>query len=137
MKKFLLTLVYVLALVTVLFNTAFSLKNYLFADIDELPQGKLVSSSVSPSGERTFNLYRVSNVLGDAVRGELVVNDGKAKNIFWQTNIKNVTVDWENDVVLMIDGVPVSADGETVYDSRRGTSLFTDGALADNFVDKK
>ena len=69
-KKIFFSAVYVLALVITLVNVVFSLKNYLFSDINELPRGKWISQEVSPDGEKTVDIYLVKNCLGTAIRGE-------------------------------------------------------------------
>ncbi len=131
-KKLLWRAVYVLAFAVTLVNVIFSLKNYLFADINDLPRGKCVSSVSSPDGYRTVDVYVVKNSLGTAVRGELTFTEtGEHKNIFWQTGISKVYVHWEGDEVVYFNEVPVSGNGANSYDCRRGTSLFTDGALED------
>ncbi len=125
--------VYILAAITVVVNTYFSIKNSLFANINDLPEGKLKYSSQSPSGDKTFNVYLVDNILGTGLRGE-IESGGKKKNIFWQTDIEAVETVWENDEILLLNNIPVSAKGDKVYDCRRGTSLFTDGAVAQDLI---
>lgn len=128
-NKYAFLLLYIAALIISLINTAFSLKNYLFADINELPAGRLVAEVPSPTGEKTVNVYLVKNSLGSAVRGELVLKSGEAKNVFWQTDIDGVNVTWGNEELIFFNDVPISGDGSHSYDCRRGTSLFTDGSL--------
>lgn len=136
MKKIALITVYALAVITVLVNTGFAVKNYLFADINNLPKGELLFSSVSPNGDKTVNIYRVSNVLGNAIRGELEYKGKEAVNFFWQTDMSDVELDWVDNNAVTLDGVPLSADGKTVYDCRNGTALFTDGAIAEDLLEK-
>ena len=121
--------VYILALIVTLVNTFYSIRNYLFADMNELPVGEFVSEHASVEGDRTVEIYLVKNSLGTAVRGELVFSSGDRKNIFWQTGISGVNVRWGPDNVSFFNNVPLSGNGDNSYDCRRGTSLFTDGAL--------
>ena len=131
-NKTLFLAVYVLAFAVTFVNIVFSLKNYLFSDINDLPRGKCVESVSAPGGYKTVDIYLVKNSLGTAVRGELTFADtGEHKNIFWQTGISKVIVRWENDDVIFFNDVPISGNGDNSYDCRRGTSLFTDGALED------
>ena len=128
-KKALFYAVYLLALAVTLVNVVFSLKNYLFSDINELPRGKWIAQQASPAGDKTVDIYLVKNSMGTAIRGELNFSNGERKNIFWQTGISEVRVRWVGDDEIYFNNVPLSGNGDNTYDCRRGTSLFTDGAL--------
>ena len=128
-------ILYVIALVITAVNTFFSMKNYIFSDINALPQGEFVSEEVSPSGNKSVKIYLVENSLGTAIRGELKTGPTSCKNIFWQTGIKDVTVHWQDDDLVYFNNVPISGNGNMPYDCRRGTALFTDGALEDERLD--
>lgn len=132
-KKAILTL-YSLTVLVVLFNTGYNVHDYLFADINELPQGEYQYSIVSPDERNKMNVYVVKNSIGTAVRGELETKDG-VSNIFWQTGIDSADVVWNGDEVMVINGIPV--DSEHPYDCRRGTSLFTEGSLMTNLGGQK
>lgn len=121
---------YILAFLIMFVNTAFAVSHSLFPDIADLPEGKLIKSCVSPQGSYQVNFYLVSNNLGSAVRGERIVGD-KHVNIFWQTGVKNVTVQWVNEGGILVNQIPLNLKTDK-YDSRRGTSIFSDGVLAEN-----
>lgn len=131
-KDLFFKIIYLLTAVVVLFNTFSHLKESLFFDIEELPEGKLACTAVSPDGEKTVNVYLVSNALGDAVRGELVA-DGKTKNIFWQTGINETEAYWLNEDEVLINQMPLNITLGGDYDCRKGTSLFQEGALYEIF----
>lgn len=126
--KIITKILYVLTAVITIFNLIAGVKESLFFDIDRLPEGKLVSSSVSPDEKRILNIYSVSNSVGSAVRGEIVYKNEK-KNIFWQTGITTADSYWINDKGVSINGVGLNVVNEDTYDSRRGTSLFQKGNL--------
>ena len=125
--------VYILAFLIAVVNIFFTVKNYLIVDINELPTGTLISEASSPSGEKTVKIYRVENSLGTAIRGELVLN-GKAQNIFWQTDITDISVHFTNNDTVYFNNVPIIANGKYSYDCRKGTALFTGGALEDELI---
>ncbi len=127
---------YILVLAVVIFNTAVNVKNGLFFDIEDLPTGTLIYSSPSPEGDSTLNIYRVQNVLGTAVRGEVADQSG-TDNIFWQTDIDTVDAVWLDNDSVEINGIPLIVSKGGTYDCRRGSSLFQDGAVDDAFVPEK
>lgn len=135
-SKILFYFVYIAALFVTVFNVFFSIKNYLLPDINDLPKGELIQSVDSPSGKKKVNVYLVKNSMGEAIRAELTDKLGKAdaKNIFWQTEMSNVNITWKIDGVIYFDNIPISGTGEMPYDCRKGTSLFTDGALANELI---
>ncbi len=124
---------YIFIAAVVVFNTSASLKNSLFSDINSLPPGTLVYSCDSPNAKRTLNIYRIENSLGTAVRGE-IVEDGDAQNIFWQTEIENVTAIWFDNNSVVIDGLTLNVSKGGTYDCRRGKSLFQDGSVNDSYA---
>ncbi len=117
----------------VIFNTVISVKNSLFFDIDELPKGKILYSYASPKNDRTLNIYLVKNALGEAIRGEVVI-DGDADNVFWQTDLGDVDAGWIDNNSISIDGLALNVSKGGSYDCRRGNSLFQDGAVEDVFI---
>ena len=126
-------LLYLITALIIIANTAVGVKNELFTDIDRLPEGTLAFSVENPTGSRKMNVYVVSNNLGDAVRGE-IVDQNESYNIFWQTGIDNVEVYWADEKNVVINNIPLDASDKFGYDCRRGTSLFDEGSLEQNFV---
>ncbi len=130
-------IVYAITLIITLVNLFFTIKSSLFADINELPEGKILYSSVSPTGNKVVNVYRIENALGTAVRAELKTN-GKHTNVFWQTGIDNVDIYWENNDVAVINSIPLNVAHGGFYDCRNGVSLFSAGAIeGEGFVDEQ
>ena len=133
MKNLGFKILYAVTAIVVVAELCFAVKGSLFTDISKLPTGTPVSSSTSPSGEKTMNIYLVKNNLGVAIRGEIETNNTK-HNIFWQTGIDEVEAVWLNDDTVVINEIPLNADDTFGYDCRRGYSLFDDGALEQNFT---
>lgn len=133
MKNIGFKILYVIATLVIVADIIFAVHGSLFTDIAELPMGTLQTSSVSPSGEKTMNIYVVKNNLGVAVRGE-IVNGDSGHNIFWQTGIDDVEAFWLNNDTVVINEIPLNADDTFGYDCRRGYSLFDEGSLEQNFT---
>ncbi len=132
-KRYSLLWLYALTILVIIFNIGANLKNYLFADINDLPVGELLYSLDSPAGDKKMNFYLVKNSFGEGVRGELETGDKKS-NIFWQTGTDSVHADWLQDDYILINDIPLTVTGEFKYDCRKGTSLFSDGALREEFI---
>ena len=126
-------IVYLLTAVIMVIELIFSVKGSLFTDISKLPQGTLLYSFESPSGDKNLNIYVVENNLGVALRGEIQTQSA-TYNIFWQTDADFQNAYWidENDVV--INDIPLNSSDTFGYDCRRGYSLFDEGSLADNVI---
>lgn len=133
MKNFGFRLLYLITAIITVINTGAAVWYELFTDINRLPEGSLSYSLQNPTGSRIMNVYVVSNNLGDAVRGEIVDED-ESYNIFWQTGIDDVEVYWADDKHIIVNNVPIDASDKFGYDCRRGTSLFDEGSLVENFV---
>ena len=133
MKNIGFKILYVIATLVIFADIIFAVHGSLFTNIAELPTGTLKASSVSPSGEKTMNIYVVKNNLGVAVRGE-IVNGDSSHNIFWQTGIDDVEALWLNNDTVIINEIPLNADDTFGYDCRRGYSLFDEGSLEQNFT---
>lgn len=128
MKNIAFKSMYFLALAVLVVNLVFAVKNGAFYYIDELPSGKLMYTLDSPDGEKTLNVYLVENKIGAAVRGEVVCGDERPYNIFWQTDTDSVKSSWIDENIVVINDVILDVRIST-YDSRRGTSLFQEGAV--------
>lgn len=127
-------ILYLITALVVIIELVFAVKGSLFTDINELPVGTRVNEKPisSPTGENAINIYLVKNNLGVAIRGEILNGEG-AHNIFWQTGIDTVEVEWLDDNTVMINEIPINTTFG--YDCRRGYSLFDDGSLEENFTD--
>ncbi|MBQ6718606.1 MAG: hypothetical protein IJN22_06905 [Clostridia bacterium] len=133
MKNVGFKILYVVTALIIAVDIGFAVKGSLFTDIADLPTGTLRTASVSPSGEKTMNIYVVENNLGVAVRGEIEQNNTK-HNIFWQTGIDEVEAVWLNEDTVVINEIPLNSDDTFGYDCRRGYSLFDEGSLEQNFT---
>lgn len=133
MKKMCFNLLYVITAVVVIFNVFMSIKTSIFFDIDDLPKGKEIYSVKSPNGDKSFNIYLISNSLGTAVRGSVEDKKG-SKNVFWQTNIESVDASWVDNNIVMINDMSLDVSKGGFYDCRRGISLFQEGAVDENIV---
>lgn len=133
MKNIGFKILYVVTALVIIVEIAFGVKGSLFSDISQLPKGELSYSIKSPSGNKSMNIYVVSNNLGCAVRGE-IETPKKSYNIFWQTGIDNVDAKWTDDNYVIINDILLDIRDTFGYDSRRGTSLFDEGSLEENFI---
>lgn len=131
-NNILLRILYVLAFVVMIINTAFAVFQSLFPRISDLPEGKLIKSYVSPGQSSQVDFYLVKNNLGAAVRGERVVGN-RHINIYWQTGIDDVSVQWVDEYGIIINKIPLNLKTDR-FDSRRGTAIFSDGVLAENIA---
>lgn len=133
MRNIAFKILYIVTALVMIVELSFAVKESLFTDISDLPIGVLESTTASPSGQKTMNIYVVKNNLGVAVRGE-IVNDQVSHNIFWQTGIDTVEALWIDENTVLINEIPLNADDTFGYDCRRGYSLFDDGSLEQNFT---
>lgn len=109
-----------------LFNTAGLVYDSFFYQMDDLPQGEFLYSSMSPDGTYTLKMYRVQNNLGTAVRGELVrLENGQpvSENIYWQVGTDQCIAGWINDTVVSINNISLNVQNPDTFDSRRKTTL--------------
>lgn len=128
-KKVFFTVIYVLAFLTAVINTVFTVKESLFADINDLPVGRLIESVQSPDEDMTLNVYFVENSLGTGIRGEIVRGDSK-ENVFWQTGIEEVECGWHNDKIVVIDHLYLDVARGDTFDCRRDVSILQNHGLA-------
>lgn len=105
----------------------------LFTDISQLPTGELSYSTVSPSGDKSLNIYVVENNISTAVRGEISTATD-TYNIFWQTDIETVDAYWNDDKNVVINDIMLDSGDTFGYDCRRGYSLFDEGSIEQNFA---
>ncbi|HCH28295.1 MAG TPA: hypothetical protein DEW35_02185 [Ruminococcaceae bacterium] len=136
-KKIFLLSVYFLAFSVTAVNLFYSLKGSLFSDISDLPKGELTATTRSPDGVYKIDTYTIDTCVGKGVRCELT-EDGKSRNVFWQTGIDDVEVFWQdNSRIVSINGVELDVIDGGYYDCRRGTSLFQEGSLEGDETGKR
>ena len=133
LQKYLRRTLYILAFAVMIFNTVFSLVKSLTPDINDLPEGSLLTSFASPSGNARVDVYVVNCSLGSAVRGDYVHGDSH-RNIYWQTGADTAKVEWLSEKSILIDNIPLNVKTDK-FDSRRGTAIFSEGILAENIND--
>ena len=134
-SKVITAVIYVIAAVITILNTVFGMAESLFPNLDKLPKGNSVYSSISPDGKSELKVYTVSNSVGDAVRGEVSYKGKNVKNVYWETDVIFDSAEWIGNDVIRINDILLDMKSDDVYDSRRGVSLFRSGALAENTDD--
>lgn len=116
-----------LMLLVSIFNLSFILKDTFFDNIDSLPQGEFLYSSLSPDGENTVSLYKVKMPGGFAIRGATVTLDENGvkneRNIFWQLGADSAIVGWVSDNTVSINERIINVENGSVYDSRKDAKL--------------
>ena len=132
-KNVLFITVYILAFLVITANTVTAAVQSLFPDISDLPKGDIIESTVSPNGTSRVDFYVVKNNLGTAIRGECV-RGSKRANIYWQTGIDSVDVEWLDEQGIIINNIPLNIKTDK-FDSRRGTAIFSEGVLAERITE--
>ena len=127
-NNILFRILFVLAFAVIAANTVTATIQSLFPSISNLPQGEFMQSSISPEGNSRVDFYIIKNSMGVAIRGERVRGD-EHDNIYWQTNIDSVNVEWLDEKGIIINSIPLNIETDK-FDSRKGTSIFSDGVLA-------
>ena len=110
-----------LTLVVMLFHLVCFCIDSFFYNINDVPQGQFLFSSMSPTGQYTLKLYLVDGGkhLGKGIRGELVdIADGTAKNVYWVVGEETAIVGWAAETVVSINGHTVDVS-KYVFDWRR------------------
>lgn len=83
--------------------------NWAFYDIDRIEPGELLTEEVSPEGKYTVKTYLNNGgaTVNYAVLGVLHFNDNKKKpkNIYWQYEIEDSTVQWQDSDTVSINGI--------------------------------
>ena len=107
--------------IVVLFNITFFVIDSFFYNIDNLPVGEFLFSSMSPTGDYTLKMYSVygGETLGNAIRGEIVsIENGKVRNVYWQSDEKTAVVSWLSDSIVNINNNNVDVANNINYDWR-------------------
>ena len=85
-----------------------------------LPAGELMASYPSPNGENVVNMYLCNGgaTVDFAVRGEVVYQSGRKKNIYWQYHEQDAWVVWwgSDTVTINFQMLDIHRD---VYDYRK------------------
>ena len=95
--------------------------NWAFYDINRIEPGEFLVEEVSPGGEYTVKTYLNNGgaTVNYAVLGVLYFNDSKKKpkNIYWQYEMENSTVQWHDSNTIIINGKSIDVPDEK-YDYR-------------------
>ena len=120
--RILISVCLILTLLVSLVNLGFNIKDSHFDNIDVLPTGQFLYSSMSPGGDTTVSVYKVAVPTGNAIRGAVVSIDEKGnkseRNIFWEVGTENAMAGWVNNDTISINNHLVNVTDGSVYDSR-------------------
>lgn len=110
----------IIILLTVVSSLLALVINWAFYDIDRIEPGELLVEEVSPGGEYTVKTYLNNGgaTVNYAVLGVLYFNDSKKKpkNIYWQYEMENSTVQWHDSDTIIINGKRIDVpDGKYDY----------------------
>ncbi len=104
------------------FNIGWTIKDSFFDNIEVLPVGEFLYSSMSPDGETTVSLYKVNAPGTTAIRGAVatILSDGSKseRNIFWQLGTDSAIVGWVSNNTVSINEKLINISTGQVYDSR-------------------
>ncbi|MCR2033421.1 DUF5412 domain-containing protein [Anaerofustis stercorihominis] len=92
-----------------------------FFSMSNLPNGKHIFRSSSPSHKYTFNAYLCDGgaTTDYAIRGEIIDNNtGKKRNIYWDYRVNIVKSKWINDNSIVINGKKINDVKKDKYDFR-------------------
>ena len=95
---------------------------WAFYNIDRIEPGELLTEEVSPDGKYTVKTYLNNGgaTVNYAVLGVLHFNDSKKKpkNIYWQYEMEDGAVYWEDGDTVVINGTSIEVPNGK-YDYRR------------------
>lgn len=79
---------------------------FLFFSMARLPEGEFLSESKSADGKYTIKTYLCNGgaTVDYAVRGELLIDNKKAKNIYWDYQVDKADINWEDNNTVIING---------------------------------
>ena len=83
-----------------------------FADIDNLPEGTLINTSVSPDGKYTVRAYLCDGgaTVDHAVRCSVTDAEGNTRNIYWNYHESEAEIEWTDDVTVSINGIILNVE---------------------------
>lgn len=121
-KTFLKGLGYFVLLIGILLFGMFMMINYLFFNIDRVPEGEALAEKTSSSGAYTVVTYVINahTTVAPAVRGEVIYHDehDKLRNLYWAYRIEKGEIEWVNEHVVSINGMELDVRKDT-YDFRK------------------
>ena len=98
----------------------------VFFSLNALPEGELISSSVSPDGTYEIKIYLCNGgaTVDYAIRGELVYENG-AKNIYWAYHEQDAKVSWLDNYTVKINDIILDVRYDK-YDYRKYPNAVTE-----------
>ncbi|MHA6259251.1 DUF5412 family protein [Sporosarcina sp. CAU 1771] len=112
----------VLGVLTAILIILLLLVNYFFYNTNRLPEGELLTESVSPSGDYTVKAYLANGgaTVAFAVRGEVIYHQKKEKkkNIYWAYRKEDAEITWIDEHTVSINGRKLDVRKD-VYDWRK------------------
>lgn len=119
---------FLLALIVILVNSFFLVKDNFFINIESVPEGEYVYSDFSPNGNTELRVYNIELPVGNSIR-ITETKDNKTRNIFWQTGTQKAKIKWKNSNVVIINGIDLDLKDGEYFDCRSIESLFNDGKM--------
>ena len=100
-------------MVVILFNIAFFFVDAFFYNINSVPKGEFLSSSVSPNHKYKVEIYVIDagGNLGKAVRGQVQnLSTGSTRNLYWEAGVDTATVSWGSKNSVIINNRPINVE---------------------------
>jgi len=119
---------YGFALIVILVNSFFLIKDNFFINIESVPHGVFQYSDFSPDKSTELKVYFIELPVGNSVR-VTETKDSKTRNIFWQTGIEDAKIKWKNNNTVVINGIDLNLKENEYFDSRSISSIFNDGLM--------
>ena len=121
---------YVLVFLIFAVNMFFYVKDQFFYNMEDLPEGQYLYSSMSPDNSRSAEVYRIDTPRGKAIRVEVRTFDfsneenivSSEENVYWEVNKSVVTVGWEDNDIITVDSHILNISEGDTFDSRRITT---------------
>lgn len=90
-------------------------------NMNDLPEGELISSHTSPDETYTLNIYLCGgNATTDySIRGEIVYCDGSdTKNVYWNYHEKTANIEWISNEIVIINDIQLDISENETFDWR-------------------
>ncbi len=119
---------YLIALVVILVNSFFLLRDNYFINIESVPEGVYQYSDFSPDESTELKVYLIELPVGESIRIS-ETKDGSTRNLFWQTGVTTAKIKWKNSNRVEINGVDLDLKEKEYFDCRSISSIFNDGLM--------
>lgn len=129
MKKGVLFYIYYgIALLVIIVNSFFLIKDNFFISIESVPEGTYQYSDFSPNKSTELKVYLIELPVGESIRISQT-KDGKTSNLFWEAGVSRAKIKWKNENHVEINGVDLDLKENETFDSRSISSIFNDGLM--------